>query len=178
MEPTFGWRGVPSMAERTEARLASLNDCDIETAFWRFHRCCGSQRWANQMAKARPFSTVEALEDCAGRIWAACSREDRLEAFAAHPRIGEHGNSRWSQSEQSGVVGVSANMQETLAHANREYEAKFGYRYIICATGKNAEELLFSLKQRLQNDPQTEIDIAAEQHHRITRLRLKKLLTE
>jgi len=118
------------------------------------------------------------LEQAADRIWMASSREDWLEAFAAHPRIGQHSHNRWSQEEQSGVVIASSEIWSALAEANQIYEVKFGHIFILCATGKTALEILAILQQRLRNDPPTEIQIAAEQQRLITRLRLIKLLSE
>lgn len=130
------------------------------------------------MAKARPFSNLYDLETCADRIWESCSQQDWLEAFAAHPRIGAQADTRWSRQEQSGVGQVSAAVLAALARANHDYEAKFGYIFVVCATGKAAAEMLAAVEQRLGNDPSVEIHNAAEQQRLITRLRLRKLLSE
>jgi OHCU decarboxylase len=126
------------------------------------------------MAESRPFASLAEMENAADRLWAACSIEDWLAAFDAHPKIGEQSESRWSQEEQSASGAVPSEMAE----GNREYEEKFGYIFIVCATGKTAPEMLDLLKQRLANDPADEIRNAAEQQRLITRLRLRKLLTE
>jgi OHCU decarboxylase len=168
----------PLETERIGSRLNALNACALETAYHQFKRCCGSSKWADQMARTRPFSSIMELEQAADRIWTASSREDWLEAFAAHPRIGQHSQNRWSQEEQSGAVIESSEIRSALAEANQKYEVRFGHIFILCATGKTALEILAILQQRLRNDPATEIQIAAEQQRLITRLRLIKLLSE
>lgn len=166
-------------ADRIQTRLAALNDCAPETACLQFMRCCGSSNWSARMAKRRPFSSLEELQEIADREWRACSREDCLEAFAAHPRIGERLGSRWSEQEQSGVISsVSSQAQTELAKVNAAYEARFGYIFIVCATGKSAREILGLLKARLANDAAVELQNAAEEQRRITRMRLRKLLGE
>lgn len=165
-------------ADRIQTRLAALNDCAPEAARLQFMRCCGSSSWAARMATHRPFSSLEELQEIADREWRACSHEDYLEAFAAHPRIGERSRSRWSEQEQSGVSGVSFQVQTELTKSNAAYEARFGYIFIICATGKSASEILRLLKARLANDPGVELQNAAEEQRLITRVRLRKLLGE
>jgi len=169
-------------AGRVEAGLASLNAAADSIAQRELLRCCGSTAWASQMAGARPFATVADLEQAADRIWEACRREDCLEALAAHPRIGEQSGgqscSQWSRDEQSRASCADAATLEALAAANREYEEKFGYQFIVCATGKTAAEMLTIVRQRLGNDPWTEIRTAAGQQRLITGLRLRKLLNE
>lgn len=126
------------------------------------------------MERARPFSHVMELEVAANRIWASCSRQDWLEAFSAQPRI-VSGND-CSRREPSGVAAASPSVLAALAAANRAYEAKFGYIFIVCATGKSAAEMLAILEQRLSNTADDELQNAAEQQRLILQLRLRKLL--
>jgi len=175
---TPGLHPLLTETDRIAIRLAALNDCAPETARAQFRRCCGSAKWVDRMEQARPFSDVDDLEKCAGRVWASCSREDWLEAFAAHPRIGDQSGNRWSKQEQSGVSGAASMVLMELAEANRAYGNRFGYTFIVCAAGKSAAEMLQLLQQRLQNTPEEEIRIAAEQQRLITQLRLRKLLAE
>src|SRR5476651_1038221 len=131
-------------------RLDDLNAIDENAAARAFLRCCGSSRWARQMAAARPFAGAKAMDGTADAIWSALDRADWLEAFAAHPKIGEtgagvsggSGGAHWSQQEQAGVVGVAEQSVRRLIEANRDYEARFGYIFIVCATGKTADEML------------------------------------
>ena len=160
-------------------QLAALNTLDAAAAAGELLRCCGSTRWARAMAGARPFASVEAAADRSDAIWSSLDRADWLEAFAAHPRIGEReaapaGQPRWSAAEQSGVTDTS---RERLAQLNREYERRFGYVFIICATGKTGDEMLRALERRMENNPDDEIREAAEEQRKIARLRLAKLLT-
>jgi 2-oxo-4-hydroxy-4-carboxy-5-ureidoimidazoline decarboxylase len=122
---------------------------------------------------------VELLEDAEEQWW-KCSEKDWKEAFAHHPKIGESktGKVQWSASEQSGVAGASPKTLEQLAEANRLYEEKFGYIFIVCATGLTADQMLTQLQVRLQNNAETEIEIAADEQNKITKLRIEKLLDE
>ena len=144
--------------------------------------CCGATRWAASVASKRPYETVEALHRAADSVWWKLDRNDWLEAFGHHPQIGERpargsGSAReWAEGEQAGARGISEDVKTRLARANRAYVDKFGYIYIICATGKSVEAMLALLNQRLQNDPASELSIAAEQQRQITRIRLEKLL--
>jgi allantoicase len=166
--------GVMTECGRMETRLVRFNAAATENATVELMRCCGSSNWAARMAESRPFANLAEVENAADCIWTACAKEDWLAAFAAHPKIGEQPQSRWSQEEQS----ASGEVPSEMADRNREYEEKFGYIFIVCATGKNAPEMLELLKQRLANDPVDEIRNAAEQQRLITRLRLRKFFTE
>ena len=167
-----------------DMRLEDLNALGEEAAARTFLRCCGSSRWARQMAAARPFAGVEAMADTADAIWSALDRADWLEAFASHPRIGEtraHGVDRsgepdWSRQEQARVAGAAQQGLGRLIEANREYEARFEYIFIVCATGKSAAEILGLIEHRLSNDPAAELGVAAGEQSQITRLRLAKLV--
>jgi 2-oxo-4-hydroxy-4-carboxy-5-ureidoimidazoline decarboxylase len=144
------------------------------------------------MAAARPFATFAALDAAADAIWRSLDRADWLDAFAAHPKIGDEGAGRagragragsedttaWSAAEQAGVAGAEARTKQRLAEANRDYQARFGYIFIVCATGKAADEMLSLLEARLRHDADDELLIAAEEQRKITRLRLRKLLEE
>jgi 2-oxo-4-hydroxy-4-carboxy-5-ureidoimidazoline decarboxylase len=168
-------------------QLDYLNALDADAAIRELLRCCGSTTWARQMTAARPFPTVAAINEAAERIWCGLEEADWREAFAAHPKIGagtagEAGRaeradtSAWSAAEQSAVAGAGAGVMARLAEANREYEARFGYIFIICATGKSAVGMLDALERRLGNAPDRELPIAAEEQRKITRLRVVKLI--
>jgi OHCU decarboxylase len=143
-----------------------------------FLACCGSRAWARRMNEARPFRDTEHLLETADRVWWSLTPADWREAFAAHPRIGEKSGSRWSRQEQSGAASAQAAALAELAEANREYEERFGHIFIICATGKTAEEMLGLLRARLAHDPETELKVAAQEQRKITRLRLQKWLAD
>ncbi len=148
-------------------------------------KCCGSARWAAEVTAARPFENVDRLSAKADRIWSSLSTEDWLEAFRAHPQIGEkkaatqqsEQTQTWSAQEQYRLENAPINTRAALAEGNLRYKQRFGFIFIICATGKTAEEMLENLKLRLQNDRETELRAAAEEQRKITRLRLEKLLT-
>jgi OHCU decarboxylase len=148
-------------------------------------KCCGSAAWARGMARRRPFASFDRLLQAATETWWGLDPGDWMEAFRAHPQIGQHQSTAhtsaraqaWSAQEQSRMsragVGVTINLED----ANREYLEKFGYIFIVCATGKTAEEMLAILRSRLPNTQEQEIRVAAEEQNKITRLRLERLVT-
>lgn len=138
------------------------------------------------MTEARPFASLEDLLDKADSVWRSLSEKDWLEAFRAHPKIGEQKAAaaqpeqarNWSSQEQSGIESAAIEISAALATGNQEYEKRFGFIFIVCATGKTSEEMLAILNRRLQNEPGTELPVAAAEQRKITRLRLEKLLTQ
>ncbi|MGZ4808989.1 MAG: allantoicase [Thermoanaerobaculia bacterium] len=154
--------------------------------------CCGSSKWIAAVSQARPFADWSALVAAADRVWSGLEPRDQMEAFRAHPRIGETSRldagdsspsaglgmtrTRWTADEQSGTRSASNETMNELAKANEEYEKKFGHVFLICATGRTADEMLASARQRMNNDPATELRIAAEEQRKITALRLEKLV--
>lgn len=163
---------------RLKARLAALNAASAGQAAGDFLRCCGSSAWASRMTAGRPYPDIAAVESAADATWSGCEREDRLEAFAAHPAIGARAGGGWPSQEQAGVAQADAGALDSIAELNARYLEKFGYTFIVCATGKTAEQLLDILRRRMENRPQDEIERAAEAQRQITRLRLRKLLSE
>jgi 2-oxo-4-hydroxy-4-carboxy-5-ureidoimidazoline decarboxylase len=157
--------------------LAELNSLPASLAEAEFARCCGSLRWARIIAAARPFTTFDALLAAADRVWESLDTVDRLQAFAAHPRIGGQTSSSWSAEEQAGAASATEDIRERLARGNREYERRFGYTFLVCATGKSADEMLTLLERRLQHAAGEELPIAAGEQRKITHLRLRKLVT-
>ncbi len=138
------------------------------------------------MSDARPFIDVGALFQAADSVWLSLSEQDWLEAFRAHPKIGEQKAAAaqseqarsWSAREQSGLQDAAIKTKEALAAGNQEYEERFGFIFIVCATGKTSREILGALNERLGNDRRTELCAAAEEQRKITRLRLEKLLNQ
>jgi OHCU decarboxylase len=136
------------------------------------------------MVDQRPFEDIDELLGEADAIWWSLEPTDWLEAFRSHPKIGEKEAAQqtsaearaWSEQEQSGVQRATRDTMQSLAEGNRAYEQTFGYIFIVCATGKSSEEILTILQDRLHNDPDRELRIAAQEQSRITQLRLKKLL--
>jgi allantoinase len=156
--------------------LRRLNVAHADEAIADFLRCCGSTKWAARMESRRPYTSVGQLLEQADRTWHESTAEDWLEAFHAHPRIGESSKSKWSQEEQSGARSAAIGVQTQLAEGNRIYYERFGFIFIICASGKGADELLAALRSRMTNDRETEMRNAAGQQRLITRLRLLKLV--
>jgi 2-oxo-4-hydroxy-4-carboxy-5-ureidoimidazoline decarboxylase len=163
--------------------LGVLNAMTDDEAHDAFMRCCGSSRWSDEITRARPFESEAALIEIAERIWWELSRDDWLEAFGAHPRIGDNDALRakfastaaWARREQSGAQVASEDVLNELAMGNRQYEARFGYIFIVCATGKTAEEMLELLRQRLVSDVEAEINLAAAEQMKITLIRLERI---
>ncbi len=161
-----------------------LNTLPREAAETELLKCCGSSRWAREVASRRPFRAADELLNVADEVWSGLDARDWLEAFGHHPKIGERQaaagqtgkEQAWSAEEQSGMDASGDDLRDELARLNREYEERFGHIFIVCATGKTPAEMLALLRERLQHDGETEIKIAAEEQRRITRLRLQKLL--
>jgi OHCU decarboxylase len=166
---------------RAIARLNAMPAREAEAAL---RDCCGSSAWVARMLACRPFAGAGDLRERADASWAGLSTADRLEAFRAHPRIGERRpggeagrSAAWSAEEQSGVAREDPDVRTALAQANAVYEARFGHVFLVCATGKSVAEILAALRERLSNGPDREIEVAAEEQRKITRLRLEKLMT-
>lgn len=160
--------------------LAELNALAPAQADGWLRQCCGATRWARMMAAARPFASREAMAVTADVIWSSLDRADWLEAFAAHPKIGQSGpnastSAAWSKEEQSGVAPGGDAVREGLARVNRAYEGRFGYIFIVCATGRSGAKMLALAERRMRNDPESELAVAAEEQRQITRLRLARL---
>jgi OHCU decarboxylase len=172
------------MTTNTSRALASLNSLSKSDAEQQLLKCCGSRSWAEQMAATRPFDSVATLQAAAAHIWWSLTPADWLEAFHSHPKIGEkHAAAvvapeaqQWSEAEQAGTRDASAETMADLAELNEVYEQKFGYIFIVCATGKSPEELLRILRERLPHDGDEELRIAADEQAKITELRLRKLV--
>lgn len=145
--------------------------------------CCGSVQWARTMAARRPFPAGSALLEAADQVWFALSNEAWREAFGHHPRIGERqlrekfaSTAAWAAQEQKGAAAASEATLKSLAEGNAEYEKRFGHVFLICATGRSAEDMLYALEKRMNNGPERELKIAAQEQAKITRLRLMKWL--
>jgi OHCU decarboxylase len=160
-------------ASETEARNAML-------------ACCGAKRWADAMVALRPIASVAALSEAADCVWSTMQEADWLEAFACHPRIGErkvsaHAGAQsaaWSRAEQAQTNSASEDVLAEIAAGNQQYEERFGFTYIVCATGKSAEEILAILKRRLASTRDAELREAAEMQRQIMQIRLGKWLIE
>jgi len=169
-----------------ELTLGRLNSLSLDDAQRELLKCCGSNRWAHQVTAQRPYQSLDALLAAAEKIWWSLQPADWLEAFRSHPRIGEKKAEaqttaeaqKWSAQEQSGISSAAAESRRELAELNDQYADKFGYIFIVCATGKSSAEMLSSLRQRLGNDSEKELRLAAAEQAKITALRLGKLLNQ
>jgi OHCU decarboxylase len=165
-------------------QLGWFNALAPEAAREELLKCCGSKRWAEAVEQGRPYLSLWHLIAQANDVWRALDRDDWLEAFRTHPKIGERKaanpvaaqSQQWSTQEQQGVANAPAGAVDELARLNRVYEEKFGFIFIVCATGKSSGEILAVLEQRLNNAPEAELPIAAAEQAKITDLRLRKLL--
>ena len=160
-----------------------IDDASSDQARALLETCCGSTRWVARMLALRPFGTIAALLAAARNEWFSLMPKDWKEAFTHHPRIGDRealrarfpATHQLSEREQTGMAAASDQIIEALAQGNAAYERRFGYIFIVCASGKSASEMLDLLTARMQNDPVIEIRIAAEEQAKITELRLKQL---
>lgn len=165
--------------------LAALNSLEAPALLQVLTNCCGSERWVEKIMGIFPVQDEDSLLQEATRNWYNCTEADWREAFSHHPKIGDLQSlqqkfattAKWAASEQAGVKQTSMAVLEALTKGNTAYEARFGYLFIVCATGKSAEEMLALLQARLHNDPAREINIAMEEQNKITHLRLRKLLS-
>jgi len=146
-------------------------------------QCCGSAEWMNKMITVFPVEDLVELLEAAEEKWNECSQVGLLEAFEHHPKIGDINSLKekyvntkeWAQDEQSGVNPATGNTLQELAKHNDEYQNKFGFIFIVCATGRSVEEMLTDLKTRINNSKEEEIITAAAEQLKITKLRLEKL---
>lgn len=169
---------------QTSHDLAWLNELTPDEARIELLKCCGAKRWAEAVETQRPYKTVDQLIVRANDVWWSLEQTDWLEAFRTHPKIGEKKaagavslqSQDWSAQEQQGVQHAAQQVIEKLARLNHEYEKKFGFIFIVCATGKSSDEILSLLEQRLPNDAASELRNAASEQAKITELRLRKLI--
>ena len=167
------------------AKLEWLNALPAEETANELLKCCGSKRWSRELVNSRPYPDPETLIERANEIWWSLTPDDWLEAFRSHPKIGEKKaadhvsaqSQKWSGQEQSGVSNAPAETIDSLAELNRAYEQKFGFIFIICATGKTSEGMLAALRERLENRVDDELRSAAAEQSKITELRIRKLLS-
>jgi OHCU decarboxylase len=156
--------------------LDELNRMPARSAADALKLCCGSRRWAEGVTACRPFLDVADLHRATGATSNTLGREDWLEAFRSHPKIGEMKNiSGWSEKEQQGMTSTADDVRRRLVQLNREYQDRFGFIFIICADGKSGEEMLAQLEERIQNRPEEEMRIASAEQVKIVHLRLNKL---
>ena len=164
--------------------IVELNNLSNENTIEELFKCCGSSAWAQKLTDSKPFKNKLQLLEISDTIWARCSKQDGLEAFTHHPKIGDlkslekkfASTKEWAGKEQAGVDSATHKTLTALAEGNQAYENKFGFIFIVCATGKTANEMLALLNARLQNNPETEIKIAMNEQNKITHIRLEKLI--
>ena len=160
-----------------------LDDASADEARERLRACCGSTRWVERMLVRRPFGDQSSLLAAARDEWFGLGEDDWREAFAHHPRLGDRAalarrfaaTRHLSERAQNGVAGAGADELSALAEANRVYEQRFGYIFIVCASGRTAAQMLALLRARLGNNPDVEIRVAAAEQAEITTLRLRGL---
>jgi len=161
--------------------LSGFNNLEKEEAGEMLSACCGSSNWSSFMMEKFPFKTEAELVSVADNTWYnECGEADWLEAFTHHPKIGDVKSltEKFAGKEQAAVGTASKDIIEALANANTEYEKKFGFIFIVCATGKTASEMLRLLNDRLKNNREEELGIAMGEQHKISIIRFKKLLDE
>jgi len=139
---------------------------------------CHSHRWAEAVADGRPYLDLETVQNAADEVWQHLDAADWREALDGHPRIGEQGgaSAEFSRQEQAGMSGAAEDVRAAIAAGNRAYEDRFGHVFLISAAGRAPAEILAELERRLHNPPDLELRVAAEEHRRITRMRLAALL--
>lgn len=176
---------MPTLSKVKKMTIEELNTINKQDAFEIVFKCCGCTAWAQNLIDFRPYKNKEELFKLSDMIWTSCEYDEVLEAFSHHPKIGDlkslekkfASTKDWASGEQAGVNVASPETIQELADANEAYEKKFGYIFIVCATGKSADEMLVMLKTRLLNNPENEFRIAKDEQNKITHIRLDKLIT-
>ncbi|WP_086933566.1 2-oxo-4-hydroxy-4-carboxy-5-ureidoimidazoline decarboxylase [Agarilytica rhodophyticola] len=158
--------------------IDEVNKLSVDDAYNMFFNCCHCQKWANLMVDARPFSSSQVLLEYATSSWSTASEEEILEAFLGHAKIGDLNalRDKYASAEQGQIKQTSDAVLQELKQLNDDYENKFGFIFIVCASGKPAEYMLDILRQRIQNSRSEELNNGAGEQNKITHIRLKKLL--
>jgi len=165
--------------------IEQLNQLDQKSLKEALEKCCGANKWIDMMAAQQPYKNQQSLMILADQLWYRfCMEADWKEAFEHHPEIGDLNSlekkfastSDWAGQEQSGVNTAKKEILVRLAEGNKAYKKKFGFIFIVCATGKSATEMTELLEARLPNDLEYELNIAMEEQAKITKIRLNKLL--
>jgi 2-oxo-4-hydroxy-4-carboxy-5-ureidoimidazoline decarboxylase len=164
-----------------EARLLYLNSSTPSTLSTLFKQVCHSDKWVKEMVKSAPFKNQNDLLKKGARAWSKCKEKDWIEALDGHPRIGQKAkgsslSARWSKGEQSAAKSPDERILEQLAEAQQNYFEKFGFIFLICASGRGSKEILEAVKERLPHSAAEEMQIVAEEQAKIIHLRLEKLL--
>ncbi|MEX1037489.1 MAG: allantoicase [Acidimicrobiia bacterium] len=171
----FRVMGMSDSESAGAKRLHYLNSLLGQSATGFFHTACRSTRWVSSMLASRPFSTVGEVVEAAEVSFLELEESDWLEAFAGHPRIGEKGDAV-ANREQAGSANADQAVLAAIGEVNRRYEEKFGFTYIVYATGKSAREMLAIAEKRIENSRETEIKIASREQQKITATRLRRML--
>jgi 5-hydroxyisourate hydrolase/2-oxo-4-hydroxy-4-carboxy-5-ureidoimidazoline decarboxylase len=161
--------------------LKEFNNLDKQSAAKELFACCGSDKWVELLIQHFPFASEQELVNKATSIWYdECSEADWKESFTYHPKIGDVKSleQKFAGKEQAGVASASTETIQSLAKANADYENKNGFTFIVCATGKSADEMLGLLNDRLSNKASDEVRVAMGEQHKITLIRFKKMLTD
>lgn len=164
--------------------IKQFNAMPRDELFVELEKCCGSSIWVKRMINSRPFKDIESLHNTSDQVWNDVGRIGILEAFSHHPQIGDIDSLKkkfastadWAASEQEGTAVANDEILQQLKASNEAYLKRFGFIFIVCATGKTAKEMLNLLEDRLANDKTIELHIAAAEQNKITHLRLDKLL--
>ena len=163
----------------------SLNTLSKEQVREALGQCCGASRWVEGMVAVWPFQDRAALNTAAQSVWSQMDRRDILEAFEHHPRIGADldplrkkfsKTASLSEAEQASVSSAQESTLIALRDGNKNYEARYGHIFIVCASGKSAAEMLVILESRMHNEMDTELEIAAGEQAKITQLRLENIV--
>ena len=166
--------------------IKQINTMPRDELLIEFEKCCGSSAWVEKMVNSRPFYNVDSLHETSDKIWSGLSSKDYLEAFTHHPQIGDVNSlkekfastANWAGNEQKGTSEASDEVLQKLKAGNDAYLKRFGFIFIVCATGKTAQQMLDLLNDRLPNDTAIELHNAAAEQNKITHLRLNKLLSD
>lgn len=163
-------------------QLEDLNQLPASDAKHIFMQCCTSSAWVNNMVAARPFADTTVIKKAADVAWLGLTEEDYFEAFDGHPKIGDvsslrakYANTKELAGNEQGLVKqADDDVLAVLSQGNSDYEEKFGFIFIVCATGKSAKQMSDLLQTRLPNNKTQELVNAAEEQRKIFQLRITK----
>ena len=163
--------------------LDEFNRLDGEGRRTQLMQSCHCESWAARVAAQTPFIDRQALLDAAELAWQTVGEYEILEAFAGHPQIGDMEALRnrytaTADAEQGQVFAASEATLAALKAANEAYLSRYGFIFIVCASGRSADEMLTMVRDRLENSRAEELVNGAREQAAITQLRLKKIIEE
>ncbi|MFK0295507.1 2-oxo-4-hydroxy-4-carboxy-5-ureidoimidazoline decarboxylase [Streptomyces sp. NPDC090442] len=164
------------MSSSTPQGLTRFNASDAGEAQAALHEVCASRAWGSKVLARRPFTTTDALFAASDAAMAELCAQDLAEAMAGHPPIGRPTpGDPTSHREQSGMAGAPDDLKAEMLELNLAYQEKFGHVFLICASGRTAEQMRDAIRNRIDNAPEQEREIVRGELGKINRIRLNRI---